>query len=232
MDIIQELGVENLKVVSYYTEDKKTKKRKLAFKLTTDNPVQKYPELFILNKFFLQMQKQEAENIKIEIFKINEQLDLDPNEEVEISFFEQPLKSLFLDYIGQKEIESKIRAEINLHKNSPKVFVIKENKSPFGVQITEKNAMDNITLMLYISKKSDLLLKKELFSQVHTAILKSGIDSVQDVTTIYVTKLEDNMLDVLSISAYGKEIIKAGNGILYILPRNMKLRGIYEIINI
>ena len=71
MDIIQELGVENLKVVSYYTEDKKTKKRKLAFKLTTDNPVQKYPELFILNKFFLQMQKQEAENIKIEIFKIN-----------------------------------------------------------------------------------------------------------------------------------------------------------------
>jgi len=231
MDIIQELGIENLKIVSYYTKGTKTEKSKLAFRVTADNPMQKYPELFILNAHFLKMQKKEAENIRIEFSKVQDRLDLEPNEKAELSFFEQSLRSLFLDYIYKKEIANEIKAELELHKCLPREFPIRNNKSPFGVQITEKNAKDDVTLALYTSKNSNLDSKKELlFSQVRTALIKSKV--ICATYTINLTKLENNMLDILSISAYGKDIIKEGGGILYVLTHDKKLKGMYEIVNL
>jgi hypothetical protein len=231
MEIIKKLGLDDLEVIILI--DKRKKNKQMEYRLSCSNSESKYVELFILNSYFVKFIKQNAEDIKIELYKIQNQFELDDDDTSGTSLFTQSIKSMFLTHISKQNIEDAIEAEIKNGKNIPTKFDIKENKSPFAIQRAEDNSISDYICVLHISKSSDLHQKKNLlFLQTHNAIAKSGVQSISKI--INVSRIEDNMLDILGISNQGRDIIKSGGGILYIQSStvNPKLRGMYEIVNV
>jgi len=231
MNLIKTLGIEDPEIV-VKQDARKGKETSVSYKLVSSSK-EKYIELFVLNSYLVQFIKQKKEDIQIEFIKLQRQYGFSDDDTNATELLNQTLKNLFFKYLSDEKIEKEVLEELERHKEIPTSFLIVENKSAFAVQRTDANNSSDYICVLHISKESNLLEKKKLlFMQVHNAIAKANVKNISQ--TIYVSRVDDSMLDILGVSTLGREIIKNRGGILYVqsAETHPKLRGMFEISNI
>ncbi len=231
MELIESLGIKEVKLSIGI--DKRQKDKKLFYRLVAENSREKMTEMYILNIYFINFFKENPEKIKKAYLEVQEKYGFSDESKSAFSFIAETIKSLFFDYIIEKNLESDILKDIKKSLNVPTDFIVKQAKSPFAIQREKENTENDYIAVLYMLKESNLDSRKNALNlQVHNAILKAGTTSISN--TINVVKLNSNLMDILGFSEVEKDIIKKKNGILRIqtTTSNPTLRGAYEIINI
>ena len=227
MDTLKDLNINDFEI-KFYKKDN----GKLDLRISLDRIEKRYAESLVLNYFFTIMRKRKKDDIEIILMKIEDSLGGD---KIEVSYFLQAIKNLFIDFINQKDIRSNILKEVQRFKSCQCSFVFIKHNNPFGIQVKNKEKNAKIILALYVLKDSNLIKRTNLIIlQIKSVIFKSGLP-MKGTYNIYTIPIKEDLISHLNISLFGKQKIKEGGGILYLFKRNKNkigVEGVYEVANI
>ena len=234
MDLIETLGIEDLRVEIFL--DKRRKDKKKYYRITAKNSQEKADELYILNSYFISFLSSNAEEVQTAVKVAFKRFCIKDSDTKASKYILNTIKHLFYDYLLDNKIEDAILDDFHRSVNIPKKFCLINAKSPHALQETSEMAASKYILVLYILNTCDLDTKsRAIFLQVHRSIIQSGITETNNISnTINIVKLSQRLLDIYNpLSMSCKNIILQNNGILRIQTRiNPAVRGVYEIVNL
>ena len=224
MTFLNELGLENIRIVGYKDEQLKE-----GLAIISDNKNTEI-ELILLNQYFLSFLKKNEKEVSLKVREIidNNGIGLDDENFEEMKYVYFVILNDFLKYFKENHLKEPFQKKLKQASLIPS-FEIVYQKIAYGIQLHEKHKEEHIAV-LFASRNSQIdKNKSHLIKQVRTCIIKSEIFDIQP--TIHINKIDNSTLDILNMATEGKKIIENGDAILYIqtVSNEPKLKGAFEL---